>query len=97
MNAVADELYGLLVPLSQDRLLVPRSCVDRGDQLPGADADGRRAAVVPRHRGLGRPPRAARVVRGRLRAGQPPRTSGRTRIVVMQGIGSRWRAAISPC
>jgi len=27
MNAIADELYCLLVPLGQERLIVPRSCV----------------------------------------------------------------------
>ena len=27
MNAVVDEIYSLLVPLSGDRLIVPRACV----------------------------------------------------------------------
>ena len=87
MNAVADELYCLLVPLSQDRLLVPRSCVTEviNYQAPtpmeGAPAwylgtvawGGRRVPLVSFEAACGRP---------------PPRTSGRTRIVVMQGIGS---------
>ena len=40
---------------------------ERGHQLPGADANGGRAAVVPRLDRLGRPARAARVVRGGVR------------------------------
>jgi chemosensory pili system protein ChpC len=85
MNAVTDELYCLLVPLAQDRLLVPRSCVTEviNYQAPtpmeGAPAwylgtvawGGRRVPLVSFEAACGR---------------QPPRTSGRTRIVVMQGI-----------
>jgi chemosensory pili system protein ChpC len=85
MHAAADELYCLLVPLAQDRLLIPRSCVTEviNYQAPtpmeGAPAwylgtvawGGRRVPLVSFEAACGR---------------QPPRTSGRTRIVVMQGI-----------
>jgi chemosensory pili system protein ChpC len=87
MNAATDELYCLLVPLSEDRVLVPRSCVTEviNYQAPtpmeGAPAwylgtvawGGRRVPLVSFEAACGRP---------------PPRTSGRTRIVVMQGITS---------
>jgi len=87
MNAATDELYCLLVPLSEDRILVPRSCVTEviNYQAPtpmeGAPAwylgtvawGGRRVPLVSFEALCGR---------------QPPRTSGRTRIVVMQGITS---------
>ncbi|HEX7373700.1 MAG TPA: chemotaxis protein CheW [Steroidobacteraceae bacterium] len=85
MNAVVDELYCLLVPLAEDRVLVPRSCVTEviNYQAPtpmeGAPAwylgtvawGGRRVPLVSFEAACGK---------------HPPRTSGRTRIVVMQGI-----------
>ena len=85
MNAVVDELYCLLVPVSEDRVLVPRSCVTEviNYQAPtpmeGAPAwylgtvawGGRRVPLVSFEAACGR---------------APPRTSGRTRIVVMQGV-----------
>jgi chemosensory pili system protein ChpC len=85
MNAVTDEIYCLLVPLADDRLLVPRSCVTEviNYQAPtpmeGAPPwylgtvawGGRRVPLVSFEAACGR---------------NPPRASGRTRIVVMQGI-----------
>lgn len=85
MNAVVDELYCLLVPLAEDRVLVPRSCVaevinyQAPTPMEGAPAwylgtvawGGRRVPLVSFEAACGR---------------TPPRTSGRTRIVVMQGI-----------
>ncbi len=85
--AAGDELYCLLVPIADDRLLLPRSCVTEviNYQAPtpmeGAPPwylgtiawGGRRVALVSYEAILGRP---------------LPRTSGRTRIVVMQGITS---------
>jgi chemosensory pili system protein ChpC len=85
MSAAVDELYCLLVPLSEDRLLVPRSCVTEviNYQAPtplegqppwylGTVAwGGRRVPLVSFEAACGR---------------NVPRTSGRTRIVVMQGI-----------
>jgi len=85
MNAAADELYCLLVPLAEVRLLVPRACVTEviNYQAPtpmeGAPPwylgtvawAGRRVPLVSFEAACGR---------------VPPRTSGRTRIVVMQGI-----------
>jgi chemosensory pili system protein ChpC len=85
MAETAHELYCLLVPLSEDRLIVPRSCVTEviNYQVPtpiegvppwylGTVAwGGRRVPLLSFEAACGRP---------------APRTSGRTRIVVMQGI-----------
>lgn len=87
MNA-ADELYCLLVPLAEERLLLPRACVTEvvNYQAPtpmesappwylGTIAwGGRRVPLVSFEAACGR---------------NPPRISGRTRIVVMQGITER--------
>jgi len=92
MTAVAEELYCLLVPLADDRLLVPRSCVTEviNYQAPtpmeGAPPwylgtvawGGRRVPLVSFEAACGR---------------NVPRTSGRTRLVVMQGITSHAEAA----
>ena len=85
MTGAAEELYCLLVPLADDRLLVPRSCVTEviNYQAPtpmeGAPPwylgtvawGGRRVPLVSFEAACGR---------------NVPRTSGRTRLVVMQGI-----------
>lgn len=85
MTATAEELYCLLVPLGEERLVVPRSCVTEvvNYQVPtpidGAPAwylgtvawGGRRVPLVSFEAACGR---------------NPPRVSGRTRIVVIQGI-----------
>ena len=81
-----DELYCLLVPLGEDRLLVPRGCISEviNYQAPtpmeGAPAwyrgtiawGGRRVPLMSFEAACGR---------------MAPRASGRTRIVVMQAIG----------
>ena len=91
-----EELYCLLVPLREDRLLLPRGCVSEviNYQAPtpmeGAPAwylgtiawGGRRVPLVSFEAACGR---------------TAPRASGRTRIVVMQAIGSAPNAGISPC
>ena len=91
MNAVAEETYCLLVPLADERLLVPRACVTEviNYQVPtpmeGAPPwylgtvawGGRRVPLVSFEAACGR---------------NPPRTSGRTRIVVMQAIGDELAA-----
>jgi len=83
--AATEELYCLLVPLAEERLLVPRACVTEviNYQAPtpmeaappwylGTVAwGGRRLPLVSFEAACGR---------------NPPRASGRTRIVVMQGI-----------
>ena len=88
MNAVVDEIYCLLVPLADERLLVPRSCVTEviNYQAPtpmeGAPPwylgtvawGGRRVPLVSFEAACGR---------------NPPRASGRTRIVVMQAISGQ--------
>jgi len=85
MATVTEELYCLLVPLADERLLVPRPCVTEviNYQAPtpmqGAPAwylgtvawGGRRVPLVSFEAACGRP---------------PPRVSGRTRIVIMQAI-----------
>jgi len=85
MAGPVEELYCLLVPLAEERLLVPRSCVTEviNYQVPtplegvppwylGTVAwGGRRVPLVSFEAACGR---------------NVPRTSGRTRIVVMQGI-----------
>jgi len=83
--ATNEELYCLLVPIADDRLLLPRSCITEviNYQAPtpmeGAPPwylgtvawGGRRVPIVSFEALCGR---------------ALPRTSGRTRIVVMQGI-----------
>lgn len=85
MNASADEIYCLLVPLADERLLLPRSCITEviNYQAPvpmeGAPAwylgtiawGGRRVPLVSIEAACGH---------------TLPRTGGRTRIVVMQAI-----------
>jgi len=85
MNAPSDEIYCLLVPIADERLLVPRACVTEviNYQAPtpmenapawylGTVAwGGRRVPLVSFEAACGR---------------NPPRASGRTRIVVMQAI-----------
>ena len=87
-TAAGEELYCLLVPLAEDRLLLPRACVTEviNYQAPtpmdGAPPwylgtiawGGRRVPLVSFEATLGR---------------ALPRTSGRTRIVVMQGWSGR--------
>jgi chemosensory pili system protein ChpC len=85
MSVVGDEIYCLLLPLADERLLVPRSCVTEvvNYQAPtpmeGAPPwylgtiawGGRRVPLVSFEAACGR---------------TPPRASGRTRIVVMQAL-----------
>lgn len=87
MTTSPEETYCLLVPIADERLLVPRSCVTEvvNYQAPvpmeGAPPwylgtvawGGRRVPLVSFESACGR---------------NPPRASGRTRIVVMQAIGS---------
>jgi chemosensory pili system protein ChpC len=85
-RGAAEEIYCLIVPLADDRLILPRSCVTEVINYQAPDPDGGSAVLVPRHRSPG-----AGVVCLSFRSKQPavkalPRTSGRTRIVVMQGI-----------
>ena len=81
MSAAAEELYSLLVPLSEDRLIVPRACVaevvrfSQPEQEAGTEAwmlgsvnwNGRPLPVVSFEGALGN---------------DIPATTGRTRIVV---------------
>ncbi|MEJ2172437.1 hypothetical protein GWP57_01315 [Gammaproteobacteria bacterium] len=88
MTTEVQELYSLLVPLSDDRLIVPRACVaevvrySRPDQEPGAHRwmigkvnwNGRELPVVSFEGALGK---------------EIPAITGRTRIVVFYANGSQ--------
>ena len=88
MSAEADELYSLLVPLSEDRLIVPRACVaevvryTQPEQEAGAEAwmlgrvnwNGRPLPVVSFEGALGN---------------EVPVATGRTRIVVFYASTGR--------
>jgi len=90
-ETVAEEFYGLLVPLAEERLIVPRSCVAEvvawQDPAPmsGAPAwyigtvgwSGRSVPVISFEGALGR---------------AIPEPSGRTRIVVLHCLGSQLAA-----
>lgn len=90
MNAQAEELYSLLIPLAEDRLIVPRACVaevvrfTRPEEREGSRDwflgmitwNGRELPVVAYEGTLGK---------------EPPETSGRTRIVVFYAGGGRIR------
>lgn len=81
MNAAAEELYSLLVPLAEDRLIIPRACVaevvrySKPDQAPGSQNwmlgninwNGRELPVVSFEGTIGK---------------DIPAVTGRTRIVV---------------
>ena len=87
-ETVGDEFYGLLIPLADERLIVPRSCVAeviawaQPARMEGAPPwyvgttswNGRAVPVISFEGALGRP------------LAQP---SGRTRIVVVHCLGSR--------
>jgi chemosensory pili system protein ChpC len=81
VSATAEELYSLLVPLSEDRLIIPRACVaevvrySHPDQIPGSknwmlgniNWNGRELPVVSFEGAIGK---------------EVPAVTGRTRIVV---------------
>jgi len=84
VNAAAEELYSLLVPLSEDRLIIPRACVaevvryNKPKQEPGSQKwmlgnitwNGRELPVVAFEGTIGK---------------DIPAVTGRTRIVVFYG------------
>jgi len=84
VNAAAEELYSLLVPLSEDRLIIPRACVaevvryNKPEQEPGSQKwmlgnitwNGRELPVVAFEGTIGK---------------DIPAVTGRTRIVVFYG------------
>jgi chemosensory pili system protein ChpC len=87
-NPETEELYSLLVPLSEDRLIVPRACVaevvrfTKPEQSPGADPwmlgtvnwSGRALPVVSFEGAIGK---------------EVPASTGRTRIVVFYSSTGR--------
>ena len=92
MSANAEELYSLLVPLVEDRLIVPRACVaevvrlSRTEPVPGApewlvgtlDWNGRTVPVVAFESMLSR---------------SLPENSSRTRVVVFHATNAQLRSA----
>lgn len=86
MNAESEveELYSLLVPLAEDRLIVPRACVAEVVRFTGADVDeGREAWMLGNVNWNGRP---LPVVSFEGVIGKEiPAVNGRTRIVVFHG------------
>ena len=84
MSAASEELYSLLVPLAEDRLIIPRACVAevvryiKPDQEPGSHSwmlgninwNGRELPVVAFEGTIGK---------------DVPAITGRTRIVVFYG------------
>jgi chemosensory pili system protein ChpC len=92
VSAVVEELYSLLVPLAEDRLIVPRACVAEVVRytppeakaveaapwvLGGFNWNGRLLPLVSFEGALG---------------GTVPEASGRTRIVVFHGVTGKLRA-----
>jgi len=84
-GVATEELYCLLVPLVDDRLLLPRSCVT---EVINYQAPTPMAGAPPWYLGtIAWGGRRVPLVSFEASWGKAlPRTSGRTRIVVMQGI-----------
>lgn len=92
MNAVVEELYSLLVPLADERLIVPRACVAEVVRYtaPEAKAGGREPWVLGAFNWNGR---LLPLVSFEGALGRPvPDASGRTRIVVFHAIRGKLRA-----
>jgi chemosensory pili system protein ChpC len=85
MAARGEELYCLLVPLAEERLLLPRSCVT---EVVNYQAPTPMAGAPPWYLGtVAWGGRRVPLVSFEAACGKAlPRASGRTRIVVMQGI-----------
>ncbi len=91
MSAAAEELYSLLVPLADDRLIIPRACVaevvrfSKPDQEPGSQNwmlgnvnwNGRDLPVVAFEGTIGK---------------DIPAVTGRTRIVVFYGSSGQLKS-----
>ncbi len=91
MSAAAEELYSLLVPLAEDRLIIPRACVaevvryNKPDQEPGSQNwmlgninwNGRELPVVAFEGTIGK---------------DIPAVTGRTRIVVFYGSSGQLKS-----
>ena len=90
-ETVPDEFYGLLVPLDEERLLVPRSCVAEvvawQEPAPMAGAPGWYAGTVG-WSGRSVPVISFEGILGR----NMPAPSGRTRIVVLHCLAGRLTA-----
>lgn len=92
MSAVVEELYSLLVPLADDRLIVPRACVAEVVRYspPEAGAEGTQPWVLGGFNWNGR---LLPLISFEGALGRPvPPASGRTRVVVFHAIGGKLRA-----
>jgi chemosensory pili system protein ChpC len=67
VSSETEELYSLLIPLSEDRLIVPRACVAHAWMMGSVNWNGRSLPVASFEGALGK---------------DVPVTTGRTRIVV---------------
>ncbi len=87
-GAAGEEIYCLLLPLADDRLLLPRSCVT---EVINYQAPTPMEAAPPWYLGsIAWGGRRVPLVSFEATLGKPlPRASGRTRIVVMQGLTGR--------
>lgn len=91
MSDDAEELYSLLVPLSDERLIVPRACVAEVARFTKPDqSDGNHGWLLGSANWNGRelPVVAFEGVMGR----EVPEVSGRTRIVVFYAAAARLRS-----
>ncbi|MEO8223251.1 MAG: chemotaxis protein CheW [Gammaproteobacteria bacterium] len=88
MTGASDELYSLLVPLNQERLILPRSCVAEVVRYAPVPAD---AAAPPWFRGyVAWNGRQVPVISFEELAGLTPvEPGGRTRVAIVTAIGGR--------
>ncbi|MEO7387639.1 MAG: chemotaxis protein CheW [Gammaproteobacteria bacterium] len=88
MTTVHDELYSLLVPLHQERLIVPRACVAEVVRYAPLQTD---EAVPPWFRGrINWNGRQVPVISFEELAGlTPAEPGGRTRVAILSAIGGR--------
>ena len=91
MTSASDELYSLLIPLNQERLIVPRACVAEVVRFAPLQAD----EAVPRwFRGhVAWNGRRVPVISFEELAGLTPvEPGGRTRVAILSAIGGRLSA-----
>jgi chemosensory pili system protein ChpC len=90
-HAVDEEFYGLLVPLADERLIVPRSCTA---EVVAWTAPAPMVGAPPWYVGtVAWNSRVIPVISFEAALGRPvPQASGRTRIVVLYALGDRLAA-----
>jgi len=86
MAVIAEELYSLLVPLGEDRLIVPRSCIAEVIRYTSAPVDGSHAPWLYGMTQWGK--QDIPIVSFETLCGKKaPELSGRTRVVVFHPLG----------